>query len=200
MPERSATRRLILEAVVACIEKYGIDKLTTRRIAAEAGTNIASINYHFRSKDELLAETLSMTITHMLEDVATAIDDTARPFADVLADVIFYLLDGSRQFPGISRAHLYQAVIQGDHASVSARAMVKVFERLVQRAVREFPDKNPKELRLVLSQMMSSIMFFMLDRDFFPVPREFQPVTAKSARALADFYTRQFEVTLPALA
>lgn len=199
MPDRTATRRLILEAVVTCIEKYGVDKVTTRRIATEAGTNIASINYHFRSKDELLAEALSMTITHMMEDVVAAIDDTARPFDAVLADVIFYLLDGSRQFPGISRAHLYQAVIQGNHESVSAKAIVKVFERLVQRAVREFPDRNPRALRLLLSQMMASIMFFMLDRAFFPIPREFQPVTSKNARALADFYTQQFQVSVPIL-
>ena len=39
-------RQLILEAVVTCIEKYGIDKLTTRRIAEAAGTNVASINYY----------------------------------------------------------------------------------------------------------------------------------------------------------
>jgi AcrR family transcriptional regulator len=199
MPDRSATRRLILEAVVTCIERYGIDKLTTRRIASEAGTNIASINYHFRSKDELLAEALSMTITHMLEDVSAAIDDLTRPFDLVLADVIFYLLDGSRQFPGVSRAHLYQAVIQGDHQSISAKAILKVFDRLVQRAVREFPEKSPRELRLVLSQLMSSIMFFMLDRNFFPLPREFQPVSPKNTRALADFYTRQFKVSMPVL-
>ncbi len=77
MAEKNATRRAILEAVVTCIEKYGIDKVTTRKIAVEAGTNIASINYYFRSKDELIEETLSMTIHHMMEDVFLAIDDAA---------------------------------------------------------------------------------------------------------------------------
>ena len=55
MTEKTATRGLIIEAVIDCIEKYGIDKVTTRRIAEQAGTNIASINYYFRSKDVLLA-------------------------------------------------------------------------------------------------------------------------------------------------
>src|SRR5512140_2849807 len=114
MPEKTATRQLILEAVVTCIEKDGIDKVTTRKIAVEAGTNIASINYHFRSKDELMAEALSMTIKHMLEDVFVAIDDTQHSFEAALANVVFYILDGSRQFPGISRAHLYRAVMQGN--------------------------------------------------------------------------------------
>ena len=58
MPDRSKTRRSILEAVVTCIEKYGIDKVTTRKIAVEAGTNLASINYYFRSKENLFLAVL----------------------------------------------------------------------------------------------------------------------------------------------
>ncbi len=196
MAENSATRRLILEAVVACIEKYGIDKLTTRKIAVEAGTNIASINYHFRSKDELLAEALSMTIKHMMEDVFVAIDDVQQSFEITLGNVIFYLLDGSRQFPGVSRAHLYKAVVQRDRESVSAQAIVKVFDRLVQRAVHEYPAKDPRMLRLALAQILSSIMFTLLSPDFFPLPREYQLRSPKSARALAEAYTREFEAMM----
>ncbi len=196
MAENSATRRAILEAVVTCIERYGIDKVTTRKIAVEAGTNIASINYYFRSKDDLIEETLSMTIRHMMEDVFQAIDDAEHPFEVVLRDVLFYLLDGAHRFPGISRAHLYRGVVQGDKQSTSAQAIVKVFDRLAQRAAREYPSKNPKELRFLLSQIMSSIMFFMLAPDFFPLPREFQFSNAKNTRALADSYVRQFNTLL----
>ncbi len=192
MPEKSATRRHILEAVVTCIEKYGIDKVTTRKIAVEAGTNIASINYYFRSKDELIAETLSMTITHMMEDVFLSIDDTSQPFKSALSNVIFYLLEGSRQFPGISRAHLYKAVVEQGKQSISAQAMIKVFDRLVQRAAREFPEKDPKQLRLALSQIFSSILLTLLSPGFLPLPREYQVTNTKKARTLADCYVSQF--------
>lgn len=196
MPEKTDTRRLILEAVVTCIEKYGIDKVTTRKIAEEAGSNIASINYYFRSKDELIDETLSMTINHMMEDVIAAIDDAQQPFQGALTNVLFYMLDGSRKFPGISRAHLYRAVIQNDRASISSQAMIKVFERLVKRAVREYPDRDPKHLRLGISQIMSSIMFALLAGDFFPMPREYQLSSSKSARVLAEAYAHEFNCML----
>ncbi len=192
MPDKPSTRQLILEAVVTCIEKYGIDKVTTRKIADEAGTNIASINYYFRSKDELIAETLSMTITHMREDVFLAIDDPGQPFEGALSNVVFYLLDGSRRFPGISRAHLYKAVVEQDKDSISAQAMIKVFDRLVQRAVREFPDRDPKQLRLALSQVFSSIMLSFLSPDFLPLPREYHLTSPKKAKTLADCYASQF--------
>ncbi len=192
MPEKTDTRRLILEAVAVCIEKYGIDKVTTRKIAQEAGTNIASINYYFRSKEELLNETLAMTITHMMEDVFMAIDDPQQPFEGVLTNVLYYLLNGSRQFPGISRAHMYRAVVQNDRDSISAQALIRVFEHLVKRATREYPNHDPKLIRLGFSQIMSSIIFALLAGDFFPLPREYQLTSSKNARVLAEAYTREF--------
>jgi AcrR family transcriptional regulator len=196
MSEKSPTRRLILEAVVNCINEYGIDKVTTRKIAVEAGTNIASINYYFRSKDELVAEALSMTINHMLEDVFLAIDDLTQPFETALSNVLFYLLDGSLRFPGISRAHLYRAVMQRDYDSISAQAMVRVFDHLTQRAIREYPEKSARELRLIVSQILSTIMFSLLAPDFFPLSREYRLTSSKNARSLADSYTRRFRSML----
>ena len=196
MSKKSPTRRLILEAVVTCIDKYGIDKVTTRKIAVEAGTNIASINYYFRSKDELVAEALSMTINHMLEDVFLAIDDLTQPFETALSNVLFYLLDGSLRFPGISRAHLYRAVMQRDYDSISAQAMVRVFDHLTKRAIREYPEKSARELRLIVSQILSTIMFSLLAPDFFPLSREYRLTSSKNARSLADSYTRRFRSML----
>ena len=198
MPEKSITRNLILEAVVSCIEKYGIDKVTTRKIADEAGTNIASINYYFRSKDELVAEALSMTINHMSQDVFAAIDDPQQPFEKILADVLFYLLDGSRKFPGISRAHLYKAVVERDKESISAKSFVRLFERLVQHAVREYPGRDPEAIRLGVSQILSSLMLSILAPGFFPMPRAYRAGSTKSARLLADCYARQFKTMIQA--
>ncbi len=196
MSDKTGTRHLILEAVVACIEKYGIDKVTTRKIALEAGTNIASINYYFHSKDELLAEALSMTINHMLEDVFIAIDDLHLPFERMLANVFFYLLDGSLKFPGVSRAHLYKSVVERDRDSVSVRAMVKLFDRLSQRAAHEYPARAPQEIRLAVSQVLSSILFSMLAPDFFPLSREYRPTSPKNVRGLADSYAKRLSALL----
>ena len=193
MPEKTATRALILEAVVTCIEKYGAEKVTTRKIAQEAGTNIASINYHFRSKNELMQEALSMTMKHMLEDVFVAIDDTSRSFEAALNAVFFYLLSGSVLFPGITRAHLYRAVMERDRDSLSSQAMNRVFDGLCRRAASEYPSRDPGELRVLISQMMSSILFSMLAPEFFPVPRQYRLTSARHAQTLADSYTQQFK-------
>ncbi len=192
MTEKIPPRQLILEAVVTCIEKYGIDKVTTRKIAQEAGTNIASINYYFHSKDDLVAEALSMTIKHMMEDVFAAIDDKEQSFEETLKNVFFYLLDGSIRFPGVSTAHLYKAVIEKKYDSMSAKAMIQVYDRLVARAVQEYPQKNKQEVSLLLSQILSSIMFSLLAPNFFPLAQKYRLTNSANAKNVAAQYVKVF--------
>ncbi len=190
MAEKKITQQLILEAVITCIEKYGIDKVTTRKIAEQAGTNIASINYYFRSKDELVSAALSLTINHMLEDVTAAITDEQQPLAKALENVFYYLLEGILRFPGISTAHLYKVITEKNYEAISAQALVKVYDLLAERIAREDPKKDPVETRLLLSQILSSIMFAMLAPNFFKVARKYQLTSAEHAKNLAVCYTK----------
>jgi TetR/AcrR family transcriptional regulator, regulator of cefoperazone and chloramphenicol sensitivity len=57
-PEEVTTRQRILKATVQLLGRRGPEKLTTRQIAAEAGVNVAAINYHFRSKEILVDEAI----------------------------------------------------------------------------------------------------------------------------------------------
>ncbi len=190
MSTKNPTQQLILEAVVTCIEKYGIDRVTTRKIAQEAGTNIASINYYFRSKDELISAALSMTINHMLEDVTAAIEDKQQSLEEVLNSVFYYLLEGGLRFPGVSTAHLYKAITEKKYDSISAQAMIKTFDKLAERVKYDHLQSDPVETRLLLSQIFSSIMFTMLAPNFFNVARKYQLTTSEHAKNLAAFYTK----------
>ena len=192
MSEKNSTQQVILEAVVTCIEKYGIDKVTTRKIAEEAGTNIASINYYFRSKDELVSAALSMTINHMMEDVSAAIEDAQQPLKEVLENVFFYLLEGSLRYPGVSTAHLYEAITEKKYDTISAQAIIKDVARLVERHTRENAKIDATETLLLLSPILSSIMFTMLAPNFFSVPRKYQLTTPEHAKNLAAHYATLF--------
>jgi len=55
-PARSSsedTRRRLLEAALEAFGRYGFDGASTRRIASEAGVNLAAIPYHFGGKEGL---------------------------------------------------------------------------------------------------------------------------------------------------
>jgi TetR/AcrR family transcriptional regulator, regulator of cefoperazone and chloramphenicol sensitivity len=192
MTEKTSTRQAILEAVVACIESHGIEKLTTRRIAEAAGTNLAAINYHFGTKDELVAQALAMTIQHMLEDVITAIDEV-EPFGSMIEEVFFYLIDGSRRFPGVTTAHLYAIVVRQEYDSAAGRAMRDVLVRLLDRAAEEYPDDDGDELGFALAQVFAAILFTMIAPGYLPVAERYQLADDGDSnvrhRALARRYT-----------
>jgi len=50
------TRTSILSAAERLYAERGFGDVTLRDIVAEAGVNLAAVNYHFGSKDELIAE------------------------------------------------------------------------------------------------------------------------------------------------
>lgn len=60
-PQRAdgeATRRRILEAAGALIAAHGFAQTTNKMVAAEAGADMASINYHFGNRNGLYQATL----------------------------------------------------------------------------------------------------------------------------------------------
>jgi AcrR family transcriptional regulator len=47
-------RERLLEAAIACLQEKGYARTTSRDLVAASGTNLASIGYHFDSKEHLL--------------------------------------------------------------------------------------------------------------------------------------------------
>jgi len=54
-------QKIILTAI-GCIEKEGIQGVTIRKIADMSGVNVAAINYHFGSKEQLLNIVMNATL------------------------------------------------------------------------------------------------------------------------------------------
>jgi AcrR family transcriptional regulator len=57
-PEQETTRTRILEAAGPLFAQKGFDATGVREITEAAGTNVAAVNYHFRSKEELYIATV----------------------------------------------------------------------------------------------------------------------------------------------
>jgi AcrR family transcriptional regulator len=71
-PQRSNRSRLV-EGVLRCLERLPPERITARVIAAESGANVASIAYHFGSKDELVTTAVVEGLDRWLAEVAEAL-------------------------------------------------------------------------------------------------------------------------------
>jgi AcrR family transcriptional regulator len=174
---KSDPQQLILEAVITCIEKYGLEKTTTRKIAREAGTNIASINYYFRSKDDLIAQALGVTLQHMQEDLVEIVRDQERSFDLVLRAWLAYLIEGARLYPRVFMAHMYAPLVEKRFDTPGPQAFRKMVDLLSERAAQAYPAISERQLQAGLEDMVSAVMFRMLAPEFFsdlekPAPEE----------------------------
>jgi AcrR family transcriptional regulator len=81
-PQRS-NRANLVEGTLRCLERLPPERVTARAIAAESGANLASITYHFGSKDELVTEAVITGLDRWLEEIAAALTgvDTREPAA-----------------------------------------------------------------------------------------------------------------------
>jgi AcrR family transcriptional regulator len=78
--EPSQRRALLVDATFRCLQKHGFEGTSIRRICAEAGVSVGLINHHYRSKDDLVAETylwLTQRITGKLRQAIDTATTTA---------------------------------------------------------------------------------------------------------------------------
>jgi AcrR family transcriptional regulator len=68
-PQHS-NRSNLLDGTLRCLERLPPERVTARAIAAESGANIASIAYHFGSKDELLTEAVIGGLDRWLVEIS----------------------------------------------------------------------------------------------------------------------------------
>ncbi len=59
MRSGKATKERVLDAAERLFAERGFDRTSLRAITAEAGVNLAAVNYHFRSKNDLIHEVFS---------------------------------------------------------------------------------------------------------------------------------------------
>jgi AcrR family transcriptional regulator len=75
-PQRS-NRANLIEGTLRCVERLPPERITARAIAEESGANLASIAYHFGSKDKLVTEAAITGLDRWLEEVAAGLGGVA---------------------------------------------------------------------------------------------------------------------------
>ncbi len=74
-----ATVQAILDATADVVAEYGLDSVTTNRVAKTAGVSVGSLYQYFPGKDALIVEVLESAIERL---VSVSLEEAERPVAD----------------------------------------------------------------------------------------------------------------------
>jgi AcrR family transcriptional regulator len=75
-PQRS-NRANLIEGTLRCLERLPPERVTARAIAAESGANLASIGYHFGSKEELITAAVVEGLDRWLAEIGAGLEEIA---------------------------------------------------------------------------------------------------------------------------
>ena len=161
-----STEQKIIQATIECIELYGLPNTTNRRIAAMAEVNIAAINYYFRSKQNLLDQVMDITLDNALdwEDLNKLPAVTPLQWC---IEIFVYLSLEACNYPGLTRAHLYETIVNGDYESPGSRRMMAFMAQLAQELTEHGIEKEPGEVEQAITQIGAAFITVIMIPHFF---------------------------------
>ncbi len=156
----------IIQATIECIEQYGLQGVTNRRIAAQAGMNGAAINYYFRSKKVLMDQVMKTTLDNAFdwEDFEELPASTPQERCTAIFED---LIKGGCNFPGITRAHFYAVLSEGRTDTEAARRLNDFVGHLAVDMRQRGVTLGEEDLRLALTQLTAAVMLVIMVPDLF---------------------------------
>lgn len=156
----------ILDATMKIIGTKGYQHVTSRKIAALADVNVASINYYFGSKDTVVNEALKafnaklMSSFNHLDDLELSPEIRLRKFLRIYAD---YTLE----YPDIFRSFVDQVSHESEAPCEYIEFMKETGLNKLKVIVQELTEKQLSETELVMKifQMFSSLEYPVLVGD-----------------------------------
>jgi AcrR family transcriptional regulator len=182
--ERVGNREKLLAGAMRCLEEKGYARTTARDLVAVSGANLASIGYHFGSKEALLNEAIARTMvvwTRSVEAEAFATEGASTEermeralaaMVDRFAEYEGYLVSFVEAFPQAVRSDELRATMAGAYED-ARRAGSEMLRRALAEDGRELSERDSDVLAsLVLALCDGLVLQWLLDRERAPSSAE----------------------------
>ncbi len=166
------TKIKILEAAEKLISQYGPERATLRRITAEAGVNLASINYHFGSKANLENAILARFLDpfesqriQLLESAEKQAGAKGPSLEQVIRCYLAPVLEFSARYPNHDRIFVGLYKMFDDNTRFKRQVqkmMQRTFQRYAAALFQVLPDM-PKETVILRLKFMWSTAHALAD-------------------------------------
>jgi AcrR family transcriptional regulator len=164
--ETSPVETKIITTTIECIEKYGMQGATNRKIAEMAGVNNAAINYYFRSKEALIQRCMQVTLENAFDfkDFERLPGGSAR---ERCAAIIEEIIAGGITYPGITRAHFYDLLTSGRYDSLAVQKLNEFVQNLAADLEKRGIGLEHDCLQTACTQLTYTMMMAILAPQLF---------------------------------
>jgi AcrR family transcriptional regulator len=162
-------RERLLDAAENLFCRYGYDRTSVRDITAEAGCNIASVNYHFNGKEQLYQEMFRRSLVRNLRahfETIERICSTANPtLEDLLTELIRPIVKSAeRQDPWtrVIRLMVREALNQRVDTDMVLGEKKFFVDRLARAFMQILPEIDERTARKAVFQVESIVLHSIL--------------------------------------
>lgn len=173
IPSKASTKERILDAAEELFSEKGFAETSMRDITSAANVNLASVNYHFGSKDELInavfirtAEPLINALQDNLNDLKKNASDTVGSLEKSLKALVRSGLDHSRSMKG--GGGIFMRLLSRAYSDPEAKVrnyLVKHYSGAlsgyVELLMKVVPNVSPDEIYWRSYYVLGSLMFVM---------------------------------------
>lgn len=199
LSERQApTRETLLDAAERLFAEKGYSGVGVRELAAAAGANLASIQYHFGSKRELYLATVTRSMERqggrgafeLLEQRPASREEAARLFVRFVRRFLDSLL--AEAALGTCGLLMLREAMRPSEAidAVVSRFTRPHQELLVGVVAAVAPGGTPLECELAAHSVLGQVLHYMIQRAFLERQSEIQLGDPHAVRAVADHVAR----------
>jgi AcrR family transcriptional regulator len=179
-------RERLLETAIVCLREQGYARTTARDLVAASGTNLASIGYHFGSKERLLNAALTEAFRRWLKPfVAVAAEPGPETPLERLGKVIDSILATVEENRGLISAafEAWAQVTRSDELRADLAATYDEFRDAIAGAVRAAFADAPQAERID-ARTLATVMIATFDG--LLVQWEVDPEEVPSSAQLTD--------------
>jgi AcrR family transcriptional regulator len=199
-PTRGAavTKDKLLDAAEALFMEHGFEATSLRLITAAAGVNLAAVNYHFGSKEELFQSVLTRRLDPMNQervDLLSALEREGAPQPVPCDKVLSAMLipalklardpqrGGSNFLRLLGRAYADPAPFIRHFLSAQYAVMIERFKAAFGRALPQLPAR---ELSWRLHFLMGALSYTLAGTDVLKLIEELRPGEPASDERLLE--------------
>lgn len=155
------TKEKIFKTTLEIISAEGVKGVTIRKIAKISGVNIALINYHYESKENLINKSLKL-FGKKMETIFTELDTLPLAPKEKLKHFLLSFSDLQTKYPGFMQSQVERIFHKKDMEPKAVKNM-KSGKRTLIKLLKSITKENSEEkLSMILFQLMSGIIFPIL--------------------------------------